>query len=159
MSHSGHGEGDMPMTPGGSMDGNMNMSMSPSDMMMHMSFYWGKDAIILFSGWPNDSLGMYILAIFTVLLLAAAIEVFSASPGAVLGNNTNSLVGVFIQACIYAVRMAFAYLVMLSVMSYNLGIFIAAVAGHTIGFFLVKVRAFAATTAHGTAQNGVDPKV
>lgn len=128
-------------------------SMDPgsmSDSGMHMSFYWGKDAIILFSGWPNGSLGMYMLAFFCVFLLAAAIEIFSVSPTAKIGTH-NPIAGALIQTCVYAVRMGFAYMVMLAVMSFNLGIFIAAVAGHTVGFFLVKVRALAIAYKYETA--------
>uniref|UniRef100_A0A6N2KKC9 Copper transport protein n=1 Tax=Salix viminalis TaxID=40686 RepID=A0A6N2KKC9_SALVM len=110
-----------------------SMNMSPSDMMMHTSFYWGKDAIILFSGWPNGSLGMYILALFCVFLVAAAIEIFSAP-------EIPEWVRLF-KACVYAVRAGLAYMVMLAVMSFNLGIFFAALGGHATGFFLVKVRA------------------
>ncbi|KAB5552112.1 hypothetical protein DKX38_009423 [Salix brachista] len=116
-----------------------SMNMSPSDMTMHMSFYWGKDAIILFSGWPNGSLGMYIFALFCVFLVAAAIEIFSVSPAKI--GTGNPRVGALIQTCVYAVRAGLAYMVMLAVMSFNLGIFFAAVGGHATGFFLVKVRA------------------
>ncbi|KAJ6913217.1 copper transporter 6-like [Populus alba x Populus x berolinensis] len=136
--------------------GNDHDGMDPGSMSdggMHMSFYWGKDAIILFSGWPNGSLGMYILAFFCVFLLAAAIEIFSVSPTAKTGTD-NPRVGALIQTCVYAVRVGFGYMVMLAVMSFNLGIFIAAVAGHTVGFFLVKVRALAIAS-----QNENAPKV
>ncbi|CAK7333621.1 unnamed protein product [Dovyalis caffra] len=143
------------MTPGSMSDGSMNMS--PSHMMMHMSFYWGKDATILFSGWPNGSLSMYVVAFFCVLLLAAAIEIFSVSPTAKIGTDI-PLGGAFIQASVYAVRMGFAYMVMLAVMSFNLGIFIAAVAGHTIGFFLVKARALPIANRSAN-QNEIPPKV
>ncbi|KAF2306216.1 hypothetical protein GH714_015821 [Hevea brasiliensis] len=52
-------------------------------------------------------------------------------------------VGAISEASVYAVRMVLAYMVMLAVMSFNLGIFIAAVAGHAIGLFFVKARALA----------------
>ncbi|WCJ28382.1 Ctr copper transporter family [Euphorbia peplus] len=60
----------MPMTPGS----DMNMSSSSMDMMMHMTFYWGKDAIILFSGWPNDNLGVagHSVAVFFIKLRVVA---------------------------------------------------------------------------------------
>ena len=137
---------DHDMNPGSSMsDGNMNMSSSPMDMVMHMSFYWGKDAIILFSGWPKQSLGMYILAFFCVFLLAFGIEVLSVAPAAKFIISSKPMVGAFIHASVYIVKMGFAYMVMLSVMSFNLGIFIAAVADHALGYFLVKARALAVT--------------
>ncbi|KDP24528.1 hypothetical protein JCGZ_25092 [Jatropha curcas] len=130
---------EKPMDPQMSSDGSMNMSPS-METVMHMSFYWGKDAIILFSEWPNHS-------------LAVAIEVLSASPTAKL--CTNPVITALIQAGVYAVRMGFAYMVMLAVMSYNLGIFIAAVAGHGVGFFLVKARGRA--NANQADLDGQDP--
>ncbi|KAI4354592.1 hypothetical protein L6164_003442 [Bauhinia variegata] len=136
--------GHMPMP-----DDTKNMTMK---MKMHMSFYWGKDAIVLFSGWPNQSLGMYILAIFFVFFLAMAAEVLSNQP--VLRRGMNPVTGGLTQAAIYAFRISFLYLVMLAVMSFNLGIFIAAVAGHTLGFFIAKSRALAAAREeHGYSDD------
>ena len=130
---------DMPMPNSGSMsNGNM------SSMDMHMSFYWGKDVTVLFSGWPESNSGMYVLALFFVLLLGAAIEVLSMLPAVKPG--TRPILGASTQASVHTVRMCFAYMVMLSVMSYNLGIFIAAVAGHAIGFFIVKFWSLAKET-------------
>ena len=157
MSHEGHQHGDMANMGGGmaNMSGG-NMSGMGGDLrnttgvMMHSNLYWGKDAIILFSGWPNQNLGMYMLAFFFVFLLAVAAEVLSVSPTVKAG--TNPIKAGAIQASIYAFRIGFAYLVMLSVMSFNIGIFIAAVAGHTLGFFLVKARSHFLT-------NQADPKV
>ncbi|PSS32649.1 Copper transporter like [Actinidia chinensis var. chinensis] len=142
----------MPMSPG-SMSNNDTMNMK--DMVMHMSFYWGKDATILFQGWPNHSLPMYILSLFFVFLLSLATEVLSVSPAAAK-QWTSPVAGGLIQAGVYALRTALAYMVMLSVMSFNLGIFVVAVAGHTVGFFLVKCRAAAAREEDAT---GFTPKV
>ncbi|XP_057504704.1 copper transporter 6-like [Actinidia eriantha] len=142
----------MPMSPG-SMSNNGTRNMK--DMVMHMSFYWGKDATILFQGWPNHCLPMYILSLFFVFLLSLATEVLSVSP-AEAKPGTSPVTGGVTQAGVYAVRIALAYMVMLSVMSFNLGIFVAAVAGHTVGFFLVKYRA---TAAQEEATTGFTPKV
>lgn len=136
----------MDMSPP-AMDGNTstnnstgnNMTMTMMTTKMQMSFYWGKDAVVLFSGWPKESLGMYILAFFFIFLLAFAVEFLSHTPPNKLGKSP--VVGASIQAVIYAFRTGLAYLVMLAVMSFNVGIFIAAVAGHTLGFFVVKVHA------------------
>lgn len=111
-------------------------------MQMHSSFYWGKDAIILFSGWPNKSLGMYVLAVFSVFLLAVVIELLSASP-ATIRTERNPMAAAFKLAVVHGFRMGLAYLVMLSLMSFNLGILIAALAGHAVGFFIFKAGALA----------------
>ena len=125
---------DMPMSNG---TNNMMMMM----MRMQMSFYWGKDAIVLFPGWPNQSVGMYILAILFVFFLAMASEVVSNQPFIKRGNNP--IMGGLTKATFYLIRISFLYLVMLAVMSFNVGIFIAAVAGHTLGFFITKFHALA----------------
>ncbi|CAN0840892.1 Copper transporter 6 [Linum grandiflorum] len=125
------------MSPGGG-DNNMNMNMSMDNnmnyvTMMHSSLFWGRDAIVLFPRWPDHSLPMYILACFFVFFMAASLELLVSlklpSPRPV------------VEACVYGLRMAVAYLVMLSVMSFNVGIFLAAVLGHSVGMFAAKVGA------------------
>ncbi|KAK6126116.1 hypothetical protein DH2020_040230 [Rehmannia glutinosa] len=107
---------------------------------MHMSFFWGKDVIILFPGWPGTGrLGMYILSLATVFLLAVAAEILSAAPK-LKPRSLSPAVGALAQAAVYAFRMGLAYLVMLSVMSYNIGVFVAAVVGHGGGRFIVRYR-------------------
>ncbi|KAK3037492.1 hypothetical protein RJ639_031986 [Escallonia herrerae] len=138
------------------MDMPMPMSnCSMNTMGMQMNFYWGKDVVILFHGWPDNNLGMYILSLAFVFLLAVAVEVLSVSPAVKPGSSP--FARGLTQAAVYALRMAVAYLVMLSVMSYNLGIFILAVAGHALGFFFVKYRALV-LAARADASNNA-PKV
>lgn len=129
-------------TPPDSMYNNTNNSMDMKDMIMHMSFFWGKDVIVLFQEWPGDRLGMYILATIFVLFLAFAVEVLSIFPLFKPGRSWSPLISSLIHAGSYALRMALAYMVMLSVMSFNIGIFIAAIVGHAVGKFLVKYRSF-----------------
>ncbi|TKY45367.1 Copper transporter 6 [Spatholobus suberectus] len=125
-----HSGDDMPMSHG-----------TDNSMKMHMSLYWGKDAIVLFSGWPKHSVGHYILAILFVFFLAMIAELLSNQPS--IKRGTNPIVGGLTQATFFVFRISFLYLVMLAVMSFNLGVFIAAVAGHTLGFFFAKSRALA----------------
>ncbi|KAL0418102.1 UNVERIFIED_CONTAM: Copper transporter 1 [Sesamum radiatum] len=93
---------------------NATMMMHHRHMMMHMTFFWGKNAEILFDGILRGS----------------------SSPASVVGG-----VGM-LQTLLYAVRIGLAYLVMLAVMSFNAGVFLVAIAGHSIGFFLFGSRAF-----------------
>lgn len=133
----------MPMpTPPDSMYNNTNNSSDMKDMVMHMSFFWGKDVIVLFQGWPGKSLGMYILATIIVLFMAFVVELLSISPSFKPGRSSSPLITSLIHAGAYALRMALAYIVMLSVMSLNIGIFVAAVVGHAVGRFWVKYRSF-----------------
>ncbi|PON59955.1 Ctr copper transporter [Parasponia andersonii] len=117
------------------MDDGMNMNMKN---MQPMSFYWGSHAVVLFSGWPEHSLRMYILALLVVLLMAFFVEILSLQSAVHKPDGTVPIVKAFTRACVYAFRIGLSYLVMLAVMSFNVGIFIAAVAGHAIGFFIGK---------------------
>ncbi|KAJ1378740.1 Ctr copper transporter [Sesbania bispinosa] len=138
---------DMPMS-----NGTNNMMMQ-----MQMSFYWGKHAIVLFSGWPNHSLGNYILAMLFVCILAMAIEILSNQPA--IKRGTSPLIGGLIQTCVHFFRISFVYLVMLAVMSFNVGIFIAAVVGHSLGFFIARSRAIAIANRENQGSSSVTLKI
>lgn len=139
------------------------MPMPPSNgtttmmMNMQMSFYWGRKATVLFSGWPNNNLGMYILAILFVFFLAMAAEVLSNQPP--IKRGTNPLIGGLIQSSVHFFRIVFIYLLMLAVMSFNVGIFIAAVLGHTLGFFVARSRAIAVANGEDQRSSSVTLKI
>ncbi|KAL7588861.1 copper transporter 6 [Lactuca sativa] len=117
-----------------------NDTMDGNDMvMMHMSFFWSKDVVMLINGWPNGKLGMYILALACVLVLTIVVEFLSVFPVVKL-QGSSPFIGGLIHATFYGLRMALVYLIMLCVMSYNVGVFVFVVAGHVIGCFLVKYR-------------------
>ncbi|KAK4408591.1 Copper transporter 1 [Sesamum angolense] len=142
MNDGGHTHSMAPAPPS-----NATMMMHHRHMMMHMTFFWGKNAEILFDGWPgSDHLGMYVLALTVVFFLAFIVEWLSncsilrgsSSPSQ---RSAAAAVGM-LQTLLYAVRIGLAYLVMLAVMSFNAGVFLVAIAGHSIGFFLFGSRAF-----------------
>ncbi|XP_058768664.1 copper transporter 6-like [Vicia villosa] len=147
----------MPMPPGQNMppsNGTTNMMMM---MNMQMSFYWGRKATVLFSGWPNNNLGMYILALLFVFFLAMAAEVLSNQPP--IKRGTNPLLGGLIQSSVHFFRIVFVYLLMLAVMSFNIGIFIAVVVGHTLGFLVARSRAIAVANGEDQRSSSVTLKI
>ncbi|KAM7531924.1 hypothetical protein LguiB_035334 [Lonicera macranthoides] len=128
-----------PNAPGG--------GIHPHHKTTFLHFYWGKNAEFLFSGWPGNSSGMYALALIFVFLLAFFVELLSHFD--LIKPSANRVASAFLQTGIYAVRAGLAYMVMLAVMSYNGGVFLAAVAGHAVGFFVFKCLVFSKGSGFG----------
>ncbi|XP_057801303.1 copper transporter 2-like [Salvia miltiorrhiza] len=123
--------------------------------VMHTSFFWGKDVVVLFAGWPGSGrLGMYILALAAVFVLAAIAELFSPAPATKPRQQLHPAAasGAAAHAASHTLHMALAYFVMLSVMSFNVGIFLAAVAGHAAGRFIATYKALTAAAARPTEE-------
>ncbi|KAM0948339.1 putative Ctr copper transporter [Dioscorea sansibarensis] len=105
--------------------------------VMHMAFFWGKSVQILFSRWPGDQgVGMYLLSLLCVLVIAVLVELLSAVPLHVARRPNASAISVLSLTALHAMRIGLAYLVMLAVMSFNVGVLVAAIAGHALGFLL-----------------------
>lgn len=130
----------MMMPPPTGNNNSMNMPMDDGmKMMMHMTFFWGHNVQILFSGWPGDrGVGVYILALFVVFIASALVECFAYLPHRLLFSSTDgkSISKGLILTVLAAVKTTLSYLVMLAVMSFNVGVLIVAVAGHALGFFV-----------------------
>lgn len=123
------------------MDHDMNMDKNMNMNMQKMSFHWSKTATVLFSGWPGESLPRYIWSLLFVFTMAAVVEFLSIPAAVDKGTGTVPTLAAYSRAFVYAIRIGLAYLVMLSLMSFNGGIFVAAIAGHVVGFFIVKAGA------------------
>lgn len=108
--------------------------------MMHMTFFWGKNAEILFSGWPGTRTGMYVLALVVVFVLSVLVEWLSHCK--LIKPGKSQVAAGLVQTLLHALRVGLAYMVMLAVMSFNAGVFLVAVAGHTVGFLLFGSRVF-----------------
>ncbi|CAA2984065.1 copper transporter 6-like [Olea europaea subsp. europaea] len=143
------GGGHMNQMGGGHMNqmgGGMGIAPPPGafhhrHMMMHMTFFWGKNTEILFHGWPGyNNSGMYALALVVVFLLAVMVEWLSHCN--YVKETSNRLAAGLLQTLMYAIRIGLAYMVMLAVMSFNGGVFLVAIAGHTVGFFAFGSRFF-----------------
>ncbi|CAN6222439.1 unnamed protein product [Urochloa humidicola] len=113
---------------------------------IHMTFYWGKDSEILFTLWPGADGGMYAVALVAVFALAFLLEFLSFRrldallPAAVDGTSRRRAAA---GVAVHAVRAGGAYLLMLlALMSFNGGVLLAAVAGHTAGFLTFRAGLF-----------------
>ncbi|CAN1167422.1 Copper transporter 5 [Linum perenne] len=128
--------------------------------MMHMTMYWGIKVTILFDSWKTDSLFSYLLTLLACLLFstfyqymedrrlrfkAAALSSSSQSPPSVnaplllrklSGNPLQpaKLAG----ALLFGINSAIGYFLMLAIMSFNAGVFIAIVLGLTIGYLVFR---------------------
>uniref|UniRef100_A0A0D3ECP9 Copper transport protein n=1 Tax=Brassica oleracea var. oleracea TaxID=109376 RepID=A0A0D3ECP9_BRAOL len=144
MDHGNMHDMPPPSTPSMMKNGSMNGGGGHHKMMMmHMTFFWGKNTEVLFSGWPGTSSGMYALCLIFVFFLAVVTEWLAHSSllRGTTGDSANPVSGLG-QTAVYTLRTGLAYLVMLAVMSFNAGVFLAALAGHAIGFMLFGSRTF-----------------
>lgn len=109
---------------------------------IHTTFYWGHKVDILFHCWPGNSAAMYAVALILVFAVAVLVEwlsftnIVKLKPG-----SSNDVVGGLLKTGLYGVRSGLSYLVMLAVMSFNGGVFLAAIGGHVIGFMVFGTRA------------------
>ncbi|XP_073147444.1 copper transporter 6-like [Henckelia pumila] len=134
---------------------NTMTTMGHRHMMMHMTFFWGGDAEILFHGWPgHDRPGMYFLALAVVFFFAIFVEWLSHCSIIRESSRRGAAAGL-LQSLMYALRIGLAYLVMLAVMSFNGGVFLVAIGGHSVGFFFFGSMAFkkAAPANYGTTSD------
>lgn len=102
------------------------------------AFYWSKEAQFLFPNWPDNKSGMYALSLILVFTLAILAEFLSNLN--LVKPESNRSAAVFFQVGFHTIRAGFSYLVMLAVMSYNGGVFIAAVLGHAFGYVIFGSR-------------------
>ncbi|XP_022998910.1 copper transporter 1-like [Cucurbita maxima] len=109
-------------------------------MEFHMTFFWGKSAEILFAGWPGRSSLSYAIALVFIFLVAFAVEWLSHTK--LTASVADDVFAGFVQTALYGVRVGLAFVVMLAVMSFNVGVLLAAVAGYSVGFLVYGSRVF-----------------
>ena len=115
--------------------------------MMHMSFYQTNDLILLFSKFNSHNEGLYYWSlIFFVFLFGVVNEwlgymrfTYNIKSKIEFGNNMPQKYKVFI-AVSYVLQLIIAYSLMLCVMSYNVGVFVATILGLTAGNFVFGYR-------------------
>lgn len=126
--------------------------------MMHMTFYWGKKLTLLVDSWKTDSWLSYGLSLLALFLFSAfyqymedrrlRFKFLSAEKSPSQSINTPLLLpsssfnarspAKFASALLFGINSAIGYLLMLAIMSYNGGVFIAVVFGLAIGYLTFR---------------------
>lgn len=77
---------------------------------------------------------MYVLAVFFIFFLAVIVEWLSHCQ--LIKPGSNRIAACLFRTGLHSVRAGLAYMLILAVMSYNGGIFIAAIVGHGVGYLV-----------------------
>ncbi|KAL3633564.1 hypothetical protein CASFOL_022326 [Castilleja foliolosa] len=130
--------------------------------MMHMTFYWGKNVTILFDSWKTDSWTTYFLSLLACFLISAFYQYMedrrvrlkhltasknkpapppsAASPllFSKIGGGGRWAPSRYAGAILFGINSAIGYLLMLAIMSFNGGVFVAVVAGLGFGYLVFR---------------------
>ncbi|CAN8244206.1 unnamed protein product [Cochlearia groenlandica] len=125
--------------------------------MMHMTFYWGIKATILFDFWKTDSWLSYILTLLFCFVFSAFYQYLenrrlqfkslsstrrssssSAASAPLIPKSGTRSAAKAASVLLFGVNAAIGYLLMLAAMSFNGGVFIAIVVGLTVGYLFFR---------------------
>ncbi|BBN19086.1 solute carrier family 31 (copper transporter), member 1 [Marchantia polymorpha subsp. ruderalis] len=144
MSHD-HGGMDMGATPPTGSPTSSGSSAMDMVHMMQMTFYWGKNAEILFDGWKTDNVAEYVFSLLAIFLIAVFHEWLSTFRADMVqtvlaSKEANGLKKPFLLhrlllTSLFAVNAVTGYALMLMAMTFNGGIFIVIIAGLTAAHF------------------------
>ncbi|XVF48879.1 hypothetical protein PTKIN_Ptkin03bG0223600 [Pterospermum kingtungense] len=121
--------------------------------MMHMTLYWGKDVTLLIDSWKTDSWLSYLLTLLACFVFSSFYQYMedrrlrftslaSSNPSSaavtapLLPNRRRS--AKFASAVLFGINSAIGYLLMLAIMSFNGGVFLAIVLGLAVGYLLFR---------------------
>ncbi|XP_050215646.1 copper transporter 5-like [Mercurialis annua] len=128
--------------------------------MMHMTFYWSKEVTILIDSWRTKTWLSYSLTLLACVFVPILYQILencrvqlrvSAAKGGSPGGLQEPMIGSKISggggkwsaarvggALLFGVNSAIGYLLMLAVMSFNGGVFLAIVIGLGIGYLIFR---------------------
>ncbi|XP_051119283.1 copper transporter 5.1 [Andrographis paniculata] len=130
--------------------------------MMHMTFYWGKNVTILFDSWKTDSWVSYALSLLALFLFSLFYQymedrrlrfrLLALSKRPPPPQSQTQSLGIpllggaagkwapwrFAGAILFGVNSAIGYFLMLAIMSFNAGVFVAVVVGLGVGYLLFR---------------------
>ncbi|GMJ07277.1 copper transporter 5 [Hibiscus trionum] len=123
-------------------------------MHMHMTLYWGKDVTLLIDSWKTESWLSYLLALLACFIFASFYQYmedrrlrFSSLASSKSNPSPPSYVPLlpnyrrsakFATAVLFGINSAFGYILMLAIMSFNGGVFLAIVLGLAVGYLLFR---------------------
>ncbi|GAA0183341.1 secondary carrier transporter [Lithospermum erythrorhizon] len=121
--------------------------------MMHMTFYWGIQATILFDSWKTNSWLSYLPSLLALFLVAIFYQ-FNEQNRLNLKKNPSKSTTITTPlldskgsrwsaakiggAILFGVNSSIGYLLMLAIMSFNGGVFVAIVLGLAVGYFFFR---------------------
>ena len=108
-----------------------------------MYFQWSTEVEILFRGWTTPTWYFYLLSCVGVMLLAIGLEgirLFIHKTTHSRRSQTHSLLRRLVDMLLYGLYILVGYMVMLVVMTYNVGLFVAVLMGYCIGNLLFPRR-------------------
>ncbi|GLJ38720.1 hypothetical protein SUGI_0789140 [Cryptomeria japonica] len=86
--------------------------------------------------WPGKDVGMYILCLMVLLVISILKEYMSLHHPHHITWGEGKGINWVAAAFTHSLHMALGYLCMLTVMSYNLGVFIVVLMGSALGFYI-----------------------
>ncbi|XP_048133061.1 copper transporter 5 isoform X3 [Rhodamnia argentea] len=125
--------------------------------MMHMTLYWSRYVTLLFDSWRTDSWPSYLLSLVACFLVSAFYQYMedrrlrfrslassssaaaAASPLLLKGGASRLARSARLGAALlFGANSAIGYLLMLAIMSFNGGVFLAIIAGLTVGYYVFR---------------------
>lgn len=100
--------------------------------MAHSGFWFGRDVEILFTGWPVNYGHFHLfIALILVFMLSTVAQIFSMTPMTAPKMVPKSLVQ---HAALHGLRTLITYLVLLCVITFNVGVILTVLLGHVAGY-------------------------
>ncbi|XP_076919323.1 copper transporter 5.1-like [Bidens hawaiensis] len=130
--------------------------------MMHMTFYWGRTVTLLFDSWKTDTWLSYALTLLACLIFSIfyqymedrrlRFKLLSTSAAAASASSATTpllnkklfsagnrwTVGRIAGSALFGINSALGYFLMLAIMSFNGGVFVAIVVGLAVGYLLFR---------------------
>lgn len=111
--------------------------LSSRNGMAHSGFWFGRDVEILFSGWPVNYGHFHLfLALLLVFMLSALAQMYSMTPMTTPKMVPKSIIQ---HAALHGFRTLITYLVLLCVITFNVGVIMTVLLGHVAGYLALTM--------------------